>query len=111
VFHGSAAPEILTKKPNYDMKIPETAVDKFQDVQPYVQWDYLDTSPAEIPKTYKMKEYLKLYDDQDELAEIDNKIAELKAKRRKVMRSVDKDLRKVAGLPRAERRRIREEGY
>ena len=93
------------------MKIPETAFDKFETVLPYVQWDYLDTSPAEIPKTHKMKEYFKLYDDQDELAEIDSKIAELKAKRRKVMRSVDKGLRKVAGLPRGERRRIREEGY
>ena len=93
------------------MKIPETAFEKFETVQPYVQWDYLDTSPAEIPKTYKMKEYFKLFDDQDELAEIDSKLAELKAKRRKVMRSVDKGLRKVAGLPREERRRIREEGY
>ena len=54
---------------------------------------------------------MKLYDDQDELAEIDSKLAELKAKRRKVMRSVDKGLRNVAGLPRDERRRVREEGF
>merc|ERR1712032_495347 len=73
LLNGCALPKVLTKKPDYDMKIPKTAINKFEDIQPYVQWDYLDTSPAEIPKTYKLREYLKLYDDQDELAEIDSK--------------------------------------
>lgn len=91
------------------MKIPKSALKKYDDVLPYFNWDYHD-NPAEIPKSYKMKEYFKLFDDQDELAEIDIELAKLKARRRKIMRSVDKGLRKVAGLPQDERRRIREEG-
>ena len=97
-------------KITYDMKIPETAVDKFLETIPYINWNRGHTSPGDIPKIYKMKEYFKLYDDQDELEEVDRKLAELKFRRRKLMRSVDKGLQNVAGLPgRAERTRRNQE--
>ena len=85
------------------MRIPETAFYKYQDNHPQSHINNLN--PEEIPRKYKIPELVRLLGDQDELAEIDLQLEELKERRREVKRSVNIGLQKVAGLPRAERRR------
>ncbi|CAG5085794.1 Oidioi.mRNA.OKI2018_I69.PAR.g11014.t1.cds [Oikopleura dioica] len=88
-------PPRITKKPNFDVKIPETAIDKYLD-QP------------ELPVNDKIREVFKLHEKQDELKEVQEKMSELKKaqkklrKRRKKLEKAVKKRRRLAGVRRAD---------
>ena len=88
------------------MKIPESAVQKFVENLP----------PHGVQNPQLIEEYFKLYDDEDELDQIDEKLeevqkttAELKARRVKAKKAFENQRRKVddVGNPKRRSKRLK----
>ncbi|CBY41421.1 unnamed protein product [Oikopleura dioica] len=95
---GCASPQVLAKKPDFDMKIPQTAIEKFLDFR-----TVHETSTG--MNSVEQRRIIKLYDDEWDLAQIDNQLGELKARRIKVLKAIKTGLGSEAGLRRSGRRR------
>lgn len=80
------------------MKIPQTAIEKFLDFR-----TVHETSTG--MNSVEQRRIIKLYDDEWDLAQIDNQLGELKARRIKVLKAIKTGLGSEAGLRRSGRRR------